>query len=69
MCCILGAIITKSPLKNIERITPNIYNVDIGGYLCLFQIKRRPNSAIDSIFHETQWLPTTKLIHYDLADK
>ncbi len=26
-------IINKSPLKNIERITPNIYNVDIRGYL------------------------------------
>lgn len=30
---ILGTIISKSPLKNIERIAPNIYNVDIGGYL------------------------------------
>ena len=28
-----GAITFKSPLKNIERITPNIYNIDVGGYL------------------------------------
>jgi len=27
-----GGITYKSPLANIERITPNIYNVDIGGY-------------------------------------
>ncbi|QHM39005.1 hypothetical protein C7M36_03322 (plasmid) [Lactiplantibacillus plantarum] len=29
----LGSIIIKSPLENIERITLNIYNIDIGGYL------------------------------------
>ena len=28
-----GAITSKSPLENVERITPNIYNVDVGGYL------------------------------------
>lgn len=26
------SITIKSPLKNVERITPNIYTVDIGGY-------------------------------------
>ena len=31
-----GGISPKSPLKNIERIAPNIYNVDIGGYLSLY---------------------------------
>lgn len=31
-----GAIINKSPLKNIERITPNIYNLDVGGYFVVF---------------------------------
>lgn len=28
-----GAITNKSPLENIVKITLNIYNVDIGGYL------------------------------------
>ena len=28
-----GAIINKSPLKNVVKITPNIYNIDTGGYL------------------------------------
>lgn len=32
----LGTITIKSPLENIERITPNIYNVDIRGYLFLY---------------------------------
>ena len=31
-----GAITYKSPLENVERITPNIYNVDIRGYLFLY---------------------------------
>ena len=35
---ILGTITYKSPLENIERITPNIYNVDVGGYLFLYGI-------------------------------
>ena len=35
---IVGSIIIKSPLENIERITPNIYNVDIGGYLYVYTI-------------------------------
>jgi hypothetical protein len=30
---ILGTIISKSPLESPAKITPNIYNVDIGGYL------------------------------------
>ena len=34
-----GSIFTKSPLKNIERIAPNIYNLDIGGYFDLFFYK------------------------------
>ena len=29
----LWVINLKSPFENVERITPNIYNVDIGGYL------------------------------------
>ncbi len=32
----MRVIIYKSPLENVERITPNIYNVDIGGYLSLY---------------------------------
>ena len=32
----LPALIIKLPLKSIERITPNIYNVDIRGYLFLY---------------------------------
>lgn len=32
----VGSITTKSPLENIERITLNIYNIDIGGYLSLY---------------------------------
>jgi hypothetical protein len=32
------AVLIKSPLENIERITPNIYNVDVGGYLFLYGI-------------------------------
>ena len=33
-----GGISSKSPLKIIVKITPNIYNVDIGGYLFLYGI-------------------------------
>ena len=33
-----GGISPKSPLENIERIAPNIYNVDVGGYLFLYGI-------------------------------
>ena len=32
MCCVLGSISDKEPLKNIEIIAPNIYVIDIGGY-------------------------------------
>ncbi len=28
-----GSICSKYPLKNVVKITPDIYNVDIGGYL------------------------------------
>lgn len=28
-----GAIINKSPLKIIVKITPDIYIIDVGGYL------------------------------------
>lgn len=31
-----GFIFDKYPLENIERITPNIYNVGIRGYLFLY---------------------------------
>ena len=34
----LPALIIKLPLKSIERITPNIYNVDIGGYSLFLSI-------------------------------
>ena len=36
---ILGTIIYKSPLENIEIIAPNIYIIDIGGYFNLFFYK------------------------------
>ncbi|TLQ21502.1 hypothetical protein FEZ42_14815 [Lactiplantibacillus plantarum] len=35
---VIGGIINKSHLENVERITPNIYNVDVGGYLFLYGI-------------------------------
>ncbi len=34
----VGSITIKSPLKIIVKITPNIYNVDVGGYLFLYGI-------------------------------
>lgn len=32
----VGSITIKCPLENVERITPNIYNVGIRGYLFLY---------------------------------
>ena len=41
----LPALIIKLPLKSIERITPNIYNVDIRGYLFLYGINDFSHSS------------------------
>ena len=43
------SISNKYPLENVERITPNIYNLDIRGYLFLYtrnSFYSRPKSLV-----------------------
>lgn len=66
---LISGSIYKSPLENIAKIDPNIYNLDVGVYFDLFFYKYPYPIAIDSRFHGSQLQPITKSIHHDLADK